>query len=192
MRYCENKSSATINITWSGGENKQVISENPYVDVSAITTADYSLEYYYSPIGIGGAGTYANSIGSFAYPLILGSVTYSNPSEYGGNKYSDVSYVDGSNNAGTIAIVHNSVYGHTVSNLKLTTSSIQTQVTINDSQGKTIVVSASGTAAWKVTCDEECPEGSHKCTHNKYPGYCCVPCKEVGDKLKNIANKVGR
>ncbi|MBD2416086.1 hypothetical protein FACHB389_35515 [Nostoc calcicola FACHB-389] len=35
-----------------------------------------------------------------------------------------------------------------------------------------------------------CPEGSHKCTHNKYPGYCCVPCKEVGSRLKNIASRV--
>lgn len=41
-------------------------------------------------------------------------------------------------------------------------------------------------------CLEVCPEGSHKCTHNKYPGYCCIPCKKTGDRLKNIANKVGR
>jgi hypothetical protein len=45
---------------------------------------------------------------------------------------------------------------------------------------------------YEVSCGDDCPEGSHKCTHNKYPGYCCVPCKEVGDKLKNIALKVGR
>jgi hypothetical protein len=37
-----------------------------------------------------------------------------------------------------------------------------------------------------------CPEDMHECTHQAYPGYCCVPCKETGDKLKNIANKVGR
>ncbi|MHC5759739.1 MAG: hypothetical protein ACYTXR_18480, partial [Nostoc sp.] len=45
---------------------------------------------------------------------------------------------------------------------------------------------------YEVACGENCPKGSHKCTHKAYPGYCCVPCKEVGDKLKNIANKVGR
>lgn len=43
-----------------------------------------------------------------------------------------------------------------------------------------------------VTCDDDCPENSHKCKHNKYPGYCCIPCKQTGDRLKNIANKVGR
>lgn len=45
---------------------------------------------------------------------------------------------------------------------------------------------------YNVACGNGCPEGSHKCTHNKYPGYCCIPCKETGDRLKNIANKVGR
>lgn len=45
---------------------------------------------------------------------------------------------------------------------------------------------------YEVSCGNECPEGSHKCTHKKYPGYCCIPCKETGDRLKNIANKVGR
>ncbi|MFN6485444.1 MULTISPECIES: hypothetical protein [unclassified Nostoc] len=43
-----------------------------------------------------------------------------------------------------------------------------------------------------TSCLGDCPEGSHKCTHNKYPGYCCVPCKETGERLQNIANKVGR
>ncbi|MEH2066983.1 MAG: hypothetical protein V7K47_02225 [Nostoc sp.] len=43
---------------------------------------------------------------------------------------------------------------------------------------------------YTVSCDDECPEGYHKCKHNQYPGYCCVPCKEVGNRLKNIASKV--
>ncbi|MEH1971110.1 hypothetical protein [Nostoc sp.] len=45
---------------------------------------------------------------------------------------------------------------------------------------------------YEVACGDNCPKGSHKCTHNKYPGYCCVPCKQVGDRLKNIASKVGK
>jgi hypothetical protein len=43
---------------------------------------------------------------------------------------------------------------------------------------------------YAITCDDDCPQGSHKCTHNKYPGYCCVPCQEVGNRLKSIASKV--
>ena len=35
-----------------------------------------------------------------------------------------------------------------------------------------------------------CEEGSHECKHQAYPGYCCVPCKETGEKLKNIASSV--
>ncbi|WP_373525090.1 hypothetical protein [Nostoc sp.] len=45
---------------------------------------------------------------------------------------------------------------------------------------------------YEVICGDDCPKGSRKCTHPKYPGYCCVPCKETGDRLKNIANKAGR
>ncbi len=41
-----------------------------------------------------------------------------------------------------------------------------------------------------VACDDDCPEGSHKCRHNKYPGYCCIPCKQTGQRINNIANKI--
>ncbi|PHJ62644.1 hypothetical protein [Nostoc linckia] len=43
---------------------------------------------------------------------------------------------------------------------------------------------------FEVSCDDDCPTGHHKCKHNKYPGYCCVPCKKVGNRIKNIASKV--
>jgi hypothetical protein len=38
-------------------------------------------------------------------------------------------------------------------------------------------------------CDDDCPPGHHKCKHNGYPGYCCIPCKPTAEKLKNLANK---
>lgn len=37
-----------------------------------------------------------------------------------------------------------------------------------------------------------CKEDSHECNHQAYPGYCCVPCKETGEKLKNIASSIRR
>ena len=43
--------------------------------------------------------------------------------------------------------------------------------------------------SYSVQCGS-CPEGSHECKHQAYPGYCCVPCKETGEKLKNIASSV--
>ncbi|MCC5597969.1 hypothetical protein [Nostoc favosum] len=63
---------------------------------------------------------------------------------------------------------------------------------IKDTNGN-LLFTASGKCPilYKVACGD-CPDESHKCTHNKYPGYCCVPCKQTGDRLKNLANKVGR
>ncbi|MDZ8240145.1 MAG: hypothetical protein RMZ69_23850 [Nostoc sp. ChiQUE01a] len=60
-------------------------------------------------------------------------------------------------------------------------------VQIIDSTGAVIFDDNAVDCNWDVKCDEECPEGSHKCTHNKFPGYCCVSCQEVGNRLKNIA-----
>lgn len=59
-------------------------------------------------------------------------------------------------------------------------------------QVNNMVIAVTNCNSYKISCDDECPEGSHRCTHNKYPGYCCIPCKETGDRLKNMANKVGR
>lgn len=63
---------------------------------------------------------------------------------------------------------------------------------IRDSQNNELTKISARDCNFTVACDDDCPEGSRKCTHNKYPGYCCIPCKETGDRLKNLANKIGR
>ncbi|GAX43440.1 hypothetical protein NIES4075_44530 [Tolypothrix sp. NIES-4075] len=30
---------------------------------------------------------------------------------------------------------------------------------------------------FKVSCDDDCPEGTMKCEIPQYPGYCCLPCE---------------
>ncbi|BAY78362.1 hypothetical protein NIES25_48360 [Nostoc linckia NIES-25] len=65
-------------------------------------------------------------------------------------------------------------------------------LSITDANGKAMYGYYRNKPDWYVTCDDDCPEGSYKCTHNKYPGYCCVPCKEVANRINNIAKKVGR
>ena len=42
----------------------------------------------------------------------------------------------------------------------------------------------------EVSCDDECPEGYIKCSSDKYPGYCCIPCKETASKIRAIGNKL--
>ncbi|MDZ8023584.1 MAG: hypothetical protein RMX97_02645 [Nostoc sp. DedQUE11] len=63
-------------------------------------------------------------------------------------------------------------------------------VQIIDSTGAVIFDDNTIDCDWDVKCNQDCPEGSHKCTHNKFPGYCCVSCQEVGDRLKSIASQL--
>jgi hypothetical protein len=42
---------------------------------------------------------------------------------------------------------------------------------------------------YKVSCDDECPPGHHKCPSNKYPGYCCLNCAEIAARINNLANR---
>ncbi|MEH1810880.1 MAG: hypothetical protein V7K26_00065 [Nostoc sp.] len=63
---------------------------------------------------------------------------------------------------------------------------------VKDSANNNMYIVAVSECKYSVSCDKDCPEDSHKCIHKQYPGYCCVPCKKTGDRLKNIANKVGQ
>lgn len=42
----------------------------------------------------------------------------------------------------------------------------------------------------QILCGEECPPGHHKCKHNGYPGYCCLPCASIAAKINALANRV--
>ena len=42
----------------------------------------------------------------------------------------------------------------------------------------------------EVACDDNCPEGYLKCTSDKYPGYCCLPCKRTANKIRALGNRL--
>ncbi len=44
--------------------------------------------------------------------------------------------------------------------------------------------------SFKVTCGENCPDGTIKCFKSGYPGFCCVPCGEIKTGIKAITNHV--
>jgi hypothetical protein len=41
----------------------------------------------------------------------------------------------------------------------------------------------------EVQCGN-CPDGNIECKKSGYPGYCCIPCEELANKIHNLANKV--
>lgn len=41
-----------------------------------------------------------------------------------------------------------------------------------------------------VVCEKGCPKGQIKCSSDKYPGYCCLPCKPTANKIRALGNKL--
>lgn len=42
----------------------------------------------------------------------------------------------------------------------------------------------------EVACGDACPEGYLKCSSNKYPGYCCLPCQQTANKIRALGDKL--
>lgn len=40
---------------------------------------------------------------------------------------------------------------------------------------------------YDVTCGQECPPGTVKCSSTDYPGYCCLPCEPTKQAIRAIA-----
>lgn len=43
---------------------------------------------------------------------------------------------------------------------------------------------------YKITCDDDCPDGHLKCECSAYPGYCCIPCNEIKLGIQSITAAV--
>lgn len=186
MTYCNlSDKTATVTWTWDGGKTfKRYLSSVVPIDVfTAATTVE------------GGAITGTWSM------ITFDTVTTSSPFSYSGTTHESPIF---SNRIITAATTNRLLYSDSSSfagpiqarDIKFTPDSIGGyKITISSANGtKLYEDKKAGNAppTYTVACGENCPEGSHKCTHKKYPGYCCVPCKKTGDRLQNIANKVGR
>lgn len=192
--YCAGKSKATALINWSDGSKVNVESSSPPLTIEAAEVWNYSITFLYEEINPENyKGDITKNLGILASPVSLGAISYSGTavSGYGGSIKSDID-VTSADGTSVFRLINNSINGHTVSNLRLTRLDMQTRVTVSDLNGRIHQETHPKTANWKVSCDDDCPPGFHKCTHKQYPGYCCVSCKDVGERLKNIASKVGK
>lgn len=43
---------------------------------------------------------------------------------------------------------------------------------------------------YKISCDNDCPEGEMKCECNAYPGYCCISCLEIKAEIQSTTAMV--
>ncbi len=189
MIYCAGADKATINITSPVIE--KIIFENPPITVEVTTTNQGLYQDYTHSMNQPIDKTFDKAVASVILIDSNNDYIYSGqypptdprvhrqcpvPSIQGNKIYSDFDPGAYADNSGTCT------YRVYFGGYKLTANS----------QGETITRIYETEPNFNVTCDEDCPEGSHKCTHNKYPGYCCVPCKKVANRINNIAKKVGR
>ncbi|MBC1242069.1 hypothetical protein [Nostoc sp. 2RC] len=192
--YCGNSSPATVNYSFNGiAQTKFITQQTPItVETSEVEELDNnpaSICWRFTGIGVANNDNYQ----LFAYgvnPSFHDSGTGMQPYmdgerlQYEGYFYrkgsesvaptGNASYITGWDNKGDCN-------PRMIKKCKLTIKS--NGATIFEKTGKCPL-------EYQVTCGDECPEGSHKCTHKAYPGYCCVPCKEVAQRINNIANKV--
>jgi hypothetical protein len=189
MAYCTGKSKAIVEYSFGDKKAKKFETELVPIDVQTNEPGNSGVCWRFTGQGVNNSANYeyfaCGTSPSYAFNG-SGCNLYMDGIMLGGNGYE---YKSGTNTVNRVDSM-SATSGYITSGNCNCLAECEIKI-LKDGQ---IIFSDKGTCPLKfhVTCDDDCPEGSHKCTHNKYPGYCCVPCKEVGDKLKNIATIVGR
>lgn len=176
MAFCTGKTKAIIAVT-SDGETIKYIVSNPPVDVTLIQK--HVTVVTGQGLDLGNCGGLNN----------YGSITYDGYVEMVGITVTGCSGLKPSVDGVLSPGISDVYYAPTVS---ISRSLGDWELTITNTEGVVHKIRYSNKPVYQVSCDDDCPEGSHKCKHDKYPGYCCVPCKEVAQRINNIAKKVGR
>ncbi|MDZ8089024.1 MAG: hypothetical protein RMY16_26260 [Nostoc sp. DedQUE12b] len=184
MTFCNGATKATITVSLGGQVVEKIISNAPGVNVTLQHGQSAQIQ------GEGLNSATCGGLGNFAVREYDGFV------ELIGFTYQDPNT---SNQCPALKFLVNGIWVNpTIDILYPGNASIVRQyssdwvLSVTDAIGRVVTRKYSTKPTYTVTCDDDCPEGFHKCIHNKYPGYCCIPCKETGDRLKNMANKVGQ
>ena len=56
-------------------------------------------------------------------------------------------------------------------------------ITILNNNVKIFSDSGQCSCNYTVACGNECPDGYVKCHSDSYPGYCCLPCNDIEDRI---------
>lgn len=43
---------------------------------------------------------------------------------------------------------------------------------------------------FSVACDDDCPPDHIRCEQPRYPGYCCLPCQPIAQRINNLAARI--
>jgi hypothetical protein len=206
--YCANATKATVNYKVNG-ITKEFITQGLLlpIDVEVVSTSTGGVEQNFSKSFNGNilttysfsidapteiprieipqifllSGTWddAGSIGTFSSTEIVGQIyTYSGQPLLVGAGYT----INGT--------VKNLLTPACNVSLRLKWQIPQDELRIYDKNGELIFKDKGSNITFKVKCNDECLPGEIRCTTNKYPGYCCIPCPSTASKINNLAAKV--
>ncbi|AFY34875.1 hypothetical protein [Calothrix sp. PCC 7507] len=187
--YCEGKTKGKVIFT-ENGVTKQII----------VPTAPFSISFQPAGnCGISGtrsviytaenlSGTRSTSINSFKNETLFFKAV---AQEGAFNGFRHDLY---GNCAGTERLIEASfsVFSGAISIVSNTFSpnADSTGLIVTDENGNFLFTIPLKETDYQVSCDDDCPPGHHKCKHDKYPGYCCVNCKDRGNKINTLISKI--
>ncbi|MBH8561646.1 hypothetical protein I8748_05540 [Nostoc sp. CENA67] len=186
--YCSaNDDKATIIWQWTGEDKKKYESSKVpvQVDISSVNiTGD-------SNMGTWSMRTYDTKTLPPGNPLTYrGTSTESpvtiNTREIRTSGTNRLIYQDGSVSAGAIQYLDIQFTPDPTTKYRITISDINGNQLFQEEK------QADSPPKYEVACGNGCPSGYHKCNHDKYPGYCCIPCVDTADKIRNLASKLGK
>lgn len=172
MSYCSGKTKAIVAVT-AEGETIKYLVNNPPIDVELI-------QKYISVVT--GQGLNLDNCGGLNN---YGSTTYDGYVDLVGvtvsNCFGSKPSVDGILSPGFDDVY----YSPTVS---VSHSPGEWELTITNTSGLAHRIRYPSKPMYKVSCDDECPEGFCKCVIPEYPGYCCLDCTATAASIRSIIN----
>jgi hypothetical protein len=172
MAFCSGKSKAVVAVT-SNGETIKYIIANPPVDVTLI-------QKHVSVVT--GQGLNLNNCGGLNN---YGFTTYDGYVEMVGVTVGGCSGVKPSVDGVLTPGTDNVYYPPTAS---VSHSPGEWELTITNTSGLAHRIRYPSKPMYKVSCDDECPEGFCRCEIPEYPGYCCLDCAATSGNIRAITN----
>lgn len=212
MNYCEDKDTATVIYSFNKGEEKRYTAEkeNLPLTVTKETVKITSGAKSSSRFDFDG-----NNPGSYSFTIVapveipqekgeedieiyLESGTWD---DYGGiGSYSTEIGIVQTYGGEPLLVGTGRTIDGTVTNLEPVQCYADISLDWRYEEGCKLVISHQGKILYEetgecpldfnVVCDRDCPPGHLKCNSNKYPGYCCLPCKDTASKIRALGAKL--
>jgi len=203
MVYCKDKKRAIVTYKFPEKPQERYISDNPPIDVSVSSEMqDVSASYDFTFDGTVEGRTY--SFGCVAPSGVPSNaeiyLTSGSWDDWGTVGSYSTGYGIVKSFSGAVLVGIGTSVGGTVVNERVTNCYARLVLQFRWGEGYRLKILKDGATihqelgkyqpSFNVACDEDCPPGYCKCITTKYPGYCCISCKEIAQKINSLAARI--